>query len=786
MSDHTYQNRLVEQARRIVDREFTPQWVVSDALGCLQSAGNLAAPICKVEKANVGAMIQECMPSELVQLVRDGIAVLSRTGELSFSSSTTIKLCDQIYHICLTLRTLASEAQEPANYLAVFQATGVQKNADSQSQFRMLADNIPQLAWIADPDGRVTWYNKRWYDYTGTTPAEMQNRGWTAMLHADHQERVAQKIRQAHQLGESWEDISRLRGREGQYRWFLTRMTPITDEENKVVRWFGTSTDITEQKASEHQLRNSTNQLRLAARLAGFATAEIDYVNDEMLLTEPFARMYGLSSDQLVVSRQTVHALFHPDDQHWLEKHIDEAIGEARDQILSLDHRIVRPDGQTRWVSVRKHLIHEQRDSGERVLRQSLVAVQDITDRKETETELENAKLLAEAANQAKSDFLANMSHEIRSPMTAILGFAELLQTDSEEDRERIDTIQRNGQFLLELVNDILDLSKIEAGKVDIDRVEFSPSQLVEDVCSLMSLRAAESDLEFSLIYDGPIPEKILNDPIRLRQILINLVGNAIKFTETGSVTLKVRYQKQLGRLQFDVIDTGIGISKEKQRNLFQPFEQGDSSIIRRYGGSGLGLAISQRLAELLNGQIGIQSEAGVGSTFSLTLSCPEVTATQVVANPEFDSKGIIVSPREPIDAKVATTPNSSGLLNVRVLVVDDRRDIRFLTQHLVKKWGGEVLVGETGLEALAIIADQTAKGRSIDIVLMDVQMPEMDGLTAVRKLRESGFDRPVIALTANAMESDRDLCLSAGYNDHLSKPIDSSNLLEMLRRHLQ
>ena len=517
---------------------------------------------------------------------------------------------------------------------------------ESSAKFQTLADNIAQFVWMADPEGNIVWYNKRWFDYTGMTLEEAKGWGWTKVQHPDHVDKVVRHIKNAFQnCDETWEDVFPLRRHDGEYRWFLTRMTPICDAHGKLVRWLGTNTDITQQK--------------------------------------------------------------------------------------------------------------------------------------ETEAELQRARELAEVSNQAKSDFLANMSHEIRSPMTAILGFADLLKADNQEERQIVETIRRNGHFLLELINDILDLSKIEAGKVDIEQIEFNPAQLLEDVCSLMSVRAAESGLELMSAYEGPLPVSIKSDPIRLRQILINLVGNALKFTDVGFVKLRLSYNAAARQLRFDIVDTGIGISRQQLSKLFRPFEQGDASVVRKYGGSGLGLAISQRLAELLGGHIEARSELGQGSTFSLVVACRQVGELQTI---DLHALG----PRQSLGRSVAGgLPHlrESWRMDVRVLVVDDRRDIRFLTQHFIRELGGHVLTAENGSQALDIIAEEERLGRRLDLILMDVQMPVMDGYTAVRKLRQRGYQRPIVALTANAMESDREACFAAGYTEYLSKPIDKQKLIETLRR---
>jgi CheY-like chemotaxis protein len=304
-----------------------------------------------------------------------------------------------------------------------------------------------------------------------------------------------------------------------------------------------------------------------------------------------------------------------------------------------------------------------------------------------------------------------------------------------------------------------------------------------------MHVRAVESNLELKLEFVGLIPDVIENDPIRVRQILINLVGNAIKFTHDGTIRLRLSFSPEDQVLRFDVIDTGIGISPELQAKLFRPFEQGDSSIVRRYGGSGLGLAISQRLAHVLGGKIEVRSQPGQGSTFTLSISIGSVKDMQLIHYHPLTERWITYSQASALteaeqELAQAVELVGSGQLNVRVLIVDDRRDIRFLTQHFVRQAGGEVLLAENGKQALSIASDEQRAGRPLDIILMDVQMPEMDGITATRHLRSSDYTGPIIALTANAMDTDRQACLDAGYTDYLSKPIDAMQLIDMLRRY--
>ncbi|QEG36947.1 PAS domain S-box protein [Bythopirellula goksoeyrii] len=391
-------------------------------------------------------------------------------------------------------------------------------------------------------------------------------------------------------------------------------------------------------------------------------------------------------------------------------------------------------------------------------------------------TAIDNSKLYeaGRQANIAKSEFLANMSHEIRTPMTAILGYADLLAA-REDDREKsnfLQVIKRNGIFLLDIINDILDLSKIEAGKLEVSREKFAPQQVVADVRSTMDVRAREKRLEFKVEYVGKLPAKIESDPKRLRQILINLVGNAIKFTEKGSVRLAVRYLDDLPdpHLRFDVTDTGVGIAKEQLDSLFESFSQGDASVTRRFGGTGLGLAISQRLAHMMGGEINVTSTLGEGSTFTCTIQTGNIQTESFHDTPAEHKELEEVSPLA-----------SPQRLSCRVLVVDDRRDVRFLTRRILTDAGAEIAQAEDGLHALEMLEQSTSQGKPWDLILLDMQMPRMDGYQAAARMREIGFEGPIIALTADAMHGDMQQCLESGCNAYLSKPIDTQQLLNVV-----
>ncbi len=384
----------------------------------------------------------------------------------------------------------------------------------------------------------------------------------------------------------------------------------------------------------------------------------------------------------------------------------------------------------------------------------------------------------AEDANASKSVFLANMSHEIRTPLTAILGFAEELLVPELPEQERINaarTIVRNGGHLLQLINDILDLSKIEAGRMEIERLPFAPVELCTDVVSILRVKADAKGLPLTLRFADRMPVQITGDPTRLRQILTNLLGNAIKFTTTGRVELAVSIEdaeSDRPLLRCDVTDTGLGMTEQQMSRLFQPFTQADSSMARRFGGTGLGLTISRRLARLLGGDISVNSRPGTGSCFTVRVETGPLHGIES-----------LVGPTEAL-AAVADDGDlrESDQLQLRILLAEDGPDNQILIGRWLRRLGAEVVIAENGSEAVTRAQESRQTGSGFDVILMDMQMPIMDGFTAARKLRSLGWTGPIIALTANAMTGDRDRCLSAGCSDYSAKPINRRDLLSKLR----
>ncbi len=389
--------------------------------------------------------------------------------------------------------------------------------------------------------------------------------------------------------------------------------------------------------------------------------------------------------------------------------------------------------------------------------------------------QLVRARDAAEAANRSKTIFLANISHELRTPMTAILGYTEELQDRMTVrpmpgvERRALETIRRNAQHMVSIIGDLLDVAKLESGKLSVERIPCVPLRILANVVDLLGPKAAAKHIDLQVACASPVPLTVLSDPLRLRQILLNLIDNAIKFTASGGVVVRVALREdERPQLVIEIEDTGIGMSPEVLERLFRPFEQADLSTTRQYGGTGLGLAITRQLARMLGGDVVVASRVGEGSTFRATLDTGELGGVARIAS--FDEL--------PPEMVQPTNSASTERLGLRVLVVEDGRDNQRLIRHVLER---AACVAEASDNGQACLERMAAPDADFDIVLMDMHMPVMDGLTATARLRELGCRVPIVALTANAMESDRVACLAAGCDAFLTKPIDRRELLRVV-----
>ncbi len=507
---------------------------------------------------------------------------------------------------------------------------------------------------------------------------------------------------------------------------------------------------------SDRLLRQSEEQLGMALQVAKVGFYDWDIIADQVVFSKQMLADWGME-DTGVGRLEDAIARIHPDDRQRVAELIEATL---RDNTLyAIEYRVVRADGKVVWMDVRGQVHRDPHGVPLRFFGTSY----DITEQKEKEAMLQNAQLAAESASAAKGMFLANMSHEIRTPLGAIMGFVDLLKNPeltAQEHEDYIRVIDRNSQHLMRIVDDVLDLSKIEAGKIVIEPEDFCLVDLLTDFASLMALKAREKALLFHLDIDSPLPSKVRGDPTRLRQVLSNIVGNSFKFTRAGEIRLRVRMEQF--ELHLSVEDTGTGISAETAARLFEPFSQADSSTTRVFGGTGLGLALTRRLTQAMGGACYLaQSEPGRGSTFVATVQLEPAQCA-----PLF------------VPAKSPASVKGGPLAGLRVLVADDAPDNRILIRKLLTFWGADCETAEDGRQAVAAY-----KRCALDAILMDIQMPLMDGHEATRHIRSEGSRLPIIALTAHAMKEEQTRCRESGFTDFLSKPINRESLLATLQK---
>ena len=529
--------------------------------------------------------------------------------------------------------------------------------------------------------------------------------------------------------------------------------------------------DITERKQAEQRLKQQQEFIRHVID----ATPNLIFVKDAqsrfLLVNQAVAEMFGTTIEALL--DRDPDQLYPVSEEVTRIREVDRLVLEERREVVT-ESSFTTPGGEERWFHTIKRPLEEP-DGSVLILG---IAI-DITERRRSEVQLQQAKESAESANRAKSEFLANMSHEIRTPLNGVIGMNRLLLDTalSQEQHEYALTVQHSAEALLDLINNILDFSKIEAGKLELEIINFNLLRMLENTVDLMAHKAYEKGLEITVDLDDELPNYLTGDPSRIRQILINFISNAIKFTEVGEIVLRVERfplpatapspHNGMGEghaafmARFSVSDTGVGIPAGKETMIFEHFTQADSSTTRKYGGTGLGLAISRQLAELMGGGIGVDSRPGHGATFWFTACLTE-------------------APVPPVEIERAAQYHEN-LRRLRILVAEDNIVNQKFAQRLLEKSGFNVDVAANGREVLEAI-----ERIKYDLVLMDVQMPEMDGLETTARIRErekeSGRRLPVIALTANAVKGDRERCLAAGMDEYITKPIKRTHLLRVIQ----
>jgi predicted ATPase/signal transduction histidine kinase/PAS domain-containing protein len=595
--------------------------------------------------------------------------------------------------------------------------------------------------------------------------------GWLSYIHPSDLNRIKLALERSCKLAVPFVEEFRVRKHNGKTRTIKAERQVICDSAGVPIRMIGVSYDITEKKrqAMLQYLRQEVAERAARGRpldeVLAFLTKAVDELELGMSCAFTKNSLDGHPTNRIAVPHIGFHEPGHSPRHQWS---VD---------IYSSTRSVL---GCVEFFSEREEK-PEQADVDFATALAEIAAIA-IEHTVYIET-LERARENAHVANQAKSEFLANMSHEIRTPMTAILGYTDLLldtgnsDFDPEQRIRSVKTIQRNGEHLLAIIDDILDLSKIESGKLVVESIVYSPITIVEEVLTLMTIRAAEKGIVLDSVFETSLPAMIQTDPTRLRQIILNLVSNAIKFTEQGSVRVVVRFVAgDAPTLEFDVIDTGRGMSQEQKERLFRPFVQADTSTTREFGGTGLGLTISKRLAEMMGGNIFIvDSTPGVGSRFRATVSIGSIAGMEMVypscpiSSPEKDKRTIV------------STPLDKPLAGYRILLAEDGPDNQRLIAFILKKAGAHVTLVENGKLAVDACFESVAREQPYDVVLMDMQMPVMDGYDATSYLRNHGYHNPIIALTAHAMDGDEAKCLDAGCTAYATKPINRELLISKI-----
>ncbi len=665
----------------------------------------------------------------------------------------------------------------------------------NESQFRSLVNNIPGVSYrcLLDTHWTMLFISDAIESLSGYPASDFvhnKTRSYDSVIHPEDRKMVADEVGAAVAADRPYTIEYRIVHASGEIRW--VREKGQASRKDKRPAWCldGAIFDITEQVTMEQLLAAERTRLAAFVRHAPAAVAMLDRNMIYQAASERWYVDYQLEGQQII--GRSHYDVFPNCSQRWRDIHTRCLAGATE----RCDMDIWRPlgwdaDQVLRW-EVRPWYDTHNKVAG------IMMFTQDITADKALERALEEknasltaalekldeARLAADAANRSKSEFLANMSHEIRTPLTAILGYADILSEDTTDSpkttprSEAVDTIRRAGNHLLVVINDILDLSKIEAGKMQVEDVAFSLPGVLIEIDSLMRMRAAERGVALETVVKTPIPKTILSDPTRVRQILMNLVGNATKFTEEGNVTVLIESHDSDTEpcLHFIIQDTGPGMTREQAESLFMPFNQADNSATRRHGGTGLGLIISRRLSNLMGGDVWLDwSEEGKGSRFIFKLPLRFPPDTPLVKD--------LIETHTKTETRSPDEADASRQLPAHILVAEDNVVNQRLIAFHLKHAGATVTMAMNGAEALAAIQAADENGTPYDLLVTDMQMPVMDGYTLASTLRREGATLPIVALTAHAMAEDRKRCMDAGCNDYVSKPIDKKELVDVCHR---
>ncbi len=640
--------------------------------------------------------------------------------------------------------------------------------AESQRLFEALAKLSPAGIFRADLDGGVTYVNAAWQGLADLTEEEGMGSNWGAAIHPDDLARVSGQWAEVVQQSGELRTEFRFRHKDNSDHWVEVMTAPELDASGKRIGFIGVNIDISERKRAEVVLAEREEQLRLLAENATDAVFRLSLEGICLYASPSVGELIGVAPRHLI--GQNMLARFHPEDADAvIAAHRALALGEVERLVTA--YRSEPMDearaGTWVWLESNSGLV---RDPDTNEPREIICSVRDISVRKELEFELDRARRHAEVAAQAKSSFLANMSHEIRTPMNGVLGFTELLLAEGPraDQQQKLQMIADSGNSMMRLLNDILDLSKIEAGHVTLAQDRIDLQHLAQGCAKLIMPLTTRAGIDLRTTIADDVPASVIGDGLRLRQIILNLLGNAAKFTAEGAILLGVAVAGD--ELVISVGDTGIGIAADRQAAIFEEFVQADAATNRAYGGTGLGLAISTELAKLMGGRLSLFSALGVGTT--VTLRIPLTIAPEVASETR-------ISTAQP----VAILPQIAA---TRILVAEDHDVNQLLIKAMLTRLGHSPVIARNGTEAVAMVQNAFSQGQPFGLVLMDMQMPEIDGIEATRRIRSGATQAatvPIVALTANAYASDVEACHAAGMQDHLAKPVQLAALDHIVRR---
>ncbi|MBF0368645.1 MAG: PAS domain S-box protein [Magnetococcales bacterium] len=643
----------------------------------------------------------------------------------------------------------------------------------SEERHRTLVSATSSVVWTTDAQGGFAERQFGWESFTGQSWEDHQGYGWLEMIFPDDREKLQKVWQEALESRSIYQSDGQIWHHATQsYRHFTARAVPLLDSDGSLREWIGTIIDETDRKAAQASLDRLHRRNELLLNAAGEGIYGLDLEGLTTFINPAGARMVGWQVEELVGRPQ--HEMIHhshADGTPYSHKNcpIYESIQDGK---VHVEEQEVfwRKDGSCFPVAYVSTPIWED---GE--IQGAVVVFRDISERKQAEAAIQQGKEAAEVANRAKSEFLATMSHEIRTPLNTIIGMTDILGESplNNEQKNQVNLLSRAGQGLLAIINDILDLSKIEAGHLLLENIPFDLHGLVKGIVEILEVAAREKNLHMAHTFSPGVATHVWGDAQRLRQVLLNLLGNAVKFTPEGGRVSVVLRPKEDNRIRFEVIDTGVGIPPAIKEQIFQPFTQADSSTTRRFGGTGLGLTICRELVERMTGEIGVESQEGKGATFHFEVPLPRA--------PEPKSDNL----KNVLRGRPRTTPEAEKkkVAGLSILLVEDSADNRLLIELYLKKSPHELAFAENGLQGV-----EAFKSGHYDLVFMDIQMPVMDGYTATREIRawekETGAKpTPIVALSAHALKEATQKALDSGCNVHLTKPIRKKRLLEFLKQ---